>query len=58
MVTHLIASKGSSGEVLERTIRFELLEEDRRAPFPDDETESKVLRFIGTLVLGCYLVVL
>ena len=56
--THLIVGLGPGGKVRERSIRFELEEEDWHTSFADDVIDSKVLRSFDTFVLGCYLVVL
>ena len=57
-VAHLIVGEASSGEVGERTIRFDFDEENGHTPFVDDVIDSEVLRSFDTLVLGCYLVML
>jgi hypothetical protein len=57
-IAHLIIGKVSGGEAHERTIRFDLDEENEHAPFVDDVMDGEVLRSFDTLVLGRYLVVL
>ena len=57
-ITHLIVGLGPGRKVRERSIRFELEEEDWHTSFADDVIDSKVLRSFDTFVLGCYLVVL
>ena len=57
-ITHLIVGLGPGGKVRERSIRFELEEEDWHTSFADDVINNKVLRSFDTFVLGCYLVVL
>jgi hypothetical protein len=55
-VAHLIVGEASSGEVVERTIRCNLDEENGHTPLVEDEMDSDVLRSFDTLVLGSYLV--
>ena len=57
-VAHLMVGDASGGEVPERTICFELDEENGHTSSVDDVMDSEVLSSFDTLVLGCYLVVL